>query len=673
MPRKIVTVLVSAGLLLLGAVSLVQAWPDLPPARAYISGPGLQGQVQITDSHVLEILRLGGLEDFGKGALPAPQAGGQPYKIIRYFEGGSFQMGDLTYYMRTDGAPGVVYFQDGPMINGDRTPFNNQWFATVPQSDQILQQFIHAASNGNANANASAAAAQNVWLARNIAGLPGAIAFDTAAQRARFILPSGLRSADGKQYWAAYPTGGITVLHSFDLTDGSIRDTLGMDGKWDLGAISATGKWLALKRVATAGELAAWTRANTWHTTVAVIDTESLKLTRTIALDGNFDVDALDAKGSALYLIQHLPAIKPDHYQVRRYNLALGELQEGALVDKRNIDEEMAGYPWDAVASADGQWLFTLYVGMRDAHAFIHALNVQEGYSWCIDLPSGSGDPAVLEHYALALAPDGHTVYASNAALGVVAIADVMNIGEPRVVRFASGFADSDATDTPVRSSIVAPDGKRVFMSDAGTVWQYDVAKNQGLELKRLTIPIIGLAMDTLKNQLLLAHADHSISAIDLTDSLSNAESASFTNEQNKSVCAVTQPPAQPFVPPSAYPAQAPYGDFWYGTEKLWTSLRPDGKWYALPHGEGGYTQKVFWWRNAYVGTAEPQPALTVTGKRLDGDAPPLLASGATNAYHSDFGGWAMLTGVDVPTYGCWELTGKYGDATLSFVVRVAP
>lgn len=526
---------------------------------------------------------------------------------------------------------------------------------------------------GDVSGGQASSETQAVWLAHSTGSVGATIAFDTASHRARFILPDGLRSADGKQYWAAFQSGGMTALHSFDLTDGSIRDSLGLEGKWKLGAISATGKWLALEREASESDKAAWTNANTWKTTVAVVDTSTLKLTRTISLDGNFDVDALDAKGSALYLIQHLPAVKPDHYQVRRYNLLLGELQEGALVDKRNIDEEMAGYPWDAVASPDGQWLFTLYVGMREEHAFIHALNVQDGYAWCIDLPSGSGQPAMLEHYSLALAPDGHTVYASNAVLGILAIADVANIGEARVVRFTPGFTDADAKDARVRSSVVAPDGKHVFMSDAGTVWQYDVSKNQSQELQQGMVPVIGLVMDSLKNELLLAHADHSISAIDLTTPLSSSQAASFTKGQNNSVCPVTQPPARPFVPPSAYPAQAPYGDFWYGTEKLWTALRPDGEWQALPHGEGGYSQKVFWWRTGYVGSAEPQPDLQVSGKRLDGDAPLLLASSATNAYHSDFGGWAMLTGVDVPTLGCWELTGKYGDATLSFVVRVAP
>lgn len=503
-------------------------------------------------------------------------------------------------------------------------------------------------------------APQAVWLARNVGAARETIAFDVTTQRARFILPNGLRSADGSAYWAAFQAGGMTALHSFDVANGSIRASFGLDGVWELGAISATGKWLVLKRAASEIEKAEWTKANAWKTTIAVVDAETRKTTRTLTLDGNFDVDALNTQGSALYLIQHLPALKPDHYQVRKYDVALGQLQDAALVDKRNINEVMAGYARDAVASPNGEWLFTLYVGMHHAHAFIHALNLREGYAWCIDLPSSEGDAATLEHYALALAPDGHTIYASNAVLGALAIADVANIGEPRVVRFAPFAKKSDA---PIRDAIVTSDGKRVFFSDANVVWQYDTATTRAQELKRGTMPILDLAMNADNSELFFANVDHSVSALSLTENASSA--------LNKNACPITRPPAQPFVP-AGYAAQLPYGEFYYGTEKLWTRLYPKGQWGSLPYYDGAYSQKVWWWRKGFVGTTEQQPALQVTGKQLDGNAT-LVASRATSGYASDLGGWAMLVGVEVPQAGCWEFTGEYGGEKLSFVVQVLP
>ncbi len=134
----------------------------------------------------------------------------------------------------------------------------------------------------------------------------------------------------------------------------------------------------------------------------------------------------------------------------------------------------------------------------------------------------------------------------------------------------------------------------------------------------------------------------------------------------------ITVPQNPPFVPPSPYDSMGFKGEFWYGSNSLWTAVRQNGIWEALPHNPEGYTQKVFWWRDGYVWTEEPQPALTVTGERLDAPAPPLHASEATNAYAGDIGS-AMMVGVDMPTLGCWKITGKYADTELSFVVWVAP
>ena len=136
--------------------------------------------------------------------------------------------------------------------------------------------------------------------------------------------------------------------------------------------------------------------------------------------------------------------------------------------------------------------------------------------------------------------------------------------------------------------------------------------------------------------------------------------------------CPITVPQNPPFVPPAPYDSLGFEGEFWYGSNALWTAVRENGTWEALPHNPEGYTQKVFWWRDGYVWTEEPEPALTVTAERLDAPSPLIHASKATNASASDIGS-AMLVGIDVPTLGCWKITGKYGNAELSFVVWVAP
>lgn len=136
--------------------------------------------------------------------------------------------------------------------------------------------------------------------------------------------------------------------------------------------------------------------------------------------------------------------------------------------------------------------------------------------------------------------------------------------------------------------------------------------------------------------------------------------------------CPVTLPPAELFVPPEPYPPTPPGDYFWYGDESLWTALPPDGVWDYLPRNPTGYTQKLLWWRVGYVWTEEPKPDLHVTAHRFDDPSISFSEWPATNAYAPDIQS-AMLVGVDFPTFGCWQVTGRYADAELSYIVQIAP
>jgi len=73
---------------------------------------------------------------------------------------------------------------------------------------------------------------------------------------------------------------------------------------------------------------------------------------------------------------------------------------------------------------------------------------------------------------------------------------------------------------------------------------------------------------------------------------------------------------------------------FWFGTEKLWISLNTSGVW-SLGHyrpEEPSFRQKMLWFRQGYKATAA-RPKLVVTGKRLDGPAPPLGVDGPHGAW----------------------------------------
>lgn len=139
--------------------------------------------------------------------------------------------------------------------------------------------------------------------------------------------------------------------------------------------------------------------------------------------------------------------------------------------------------------------------------------------------------------------------------------------------------------------------------------------------------------------------------------------------------CSVTKPyQTSLFVPPPPYAAKAGNGRFWFGTDRLWTNLPVNGMLKGLPvdttSAHPTFGEKVFWWRQGYDGRAEPLPELIVTGKRIDSVAPQLEVSRPTTAIMEHAS--AMLVGVGFPTVGCWQITGRYEDDDLTFVVWVA-
>lgn len=136
--------------------------------------------------------------------------------------------------------------------------------------------------------------------------------------------------------------------------------------------------------------------------------------------------------------------------------------------------------------------------------------------------------------------------------------------------------------------------------------------------------------------------------------------------------CPVTVPQDPPFTPPVPYSEMEYEGYFRYGSDFLWVALPQDGVWSKLPQDSHGYGQKLPWWREGYVWNEEPEPSLVVTGERLDAEAPPLDASTANGSYSDDMGS-AMMMGMNLPTSGCWKITGEYEGTELSFVVWVAP
>jgi hypothetical protein len=126
----------------------------------------------------------------------------------------------------------------------------------------------------------------------------------------------------------------------------------------------------------------------------------------------------------------------------------------------------------------------------------------------------------------------------------------------------------------------------------------------------------------------------------------------------------------------------------WYGTNALAVSLPESGKWPTTRPG-ALIGEKVFWRSSGFRPGTESKLRIEIANLR--GGPVTGTISAATNAYlGNDAGGrtseedpsaivqelvtaadgWFMLTGIDFPEPGCWEISAEYLGQTLTFVVE---
>ncbi len=341
------------------------------------------------------------------------------------------------------------------------------------------------------------------------------VAYDMADGQQRFKLPAGWLSADGQHYFAAETDGRETSFQAFDPETGEPGLRLDLNGAWALSGVSGNGRWASLTRLSDEDERQSWAAANEWKTEIQILDTQTGQFMDPISLDGNFEVDALSPHGDSLFLIEYLPAVNPDHYQIRLFNLGARTLQEGALVDKRAPDEVMAGERQDAVTSRDGLWIHTLYLRAQHHSAFIHALNTFDKFTLCIDLPwNGDSTPEQLQAYTLSLAPSGRLIYAANPAMGLVARVNLDDLSVSTVARF-------DPVSAPLERltrSLMSSDGQQFYFTSGQSLWSYDTESREVSGPYQTGAPITGLGLSSDGQRLYAAHSDGALSVLKAAD-----------------------------------------------------------------------------------------------------------------------------------------------------------
>jgi hypothetical protein len=306
---------------------------------------------------------------------------------------------------------------------------------------------------------------------------------------------------------------------------GSVRLISTLSGV-DMGTFALQGDWLP-RTVSTAGTLVALTAPGTdsihptarKSTTIVFAQGQGELYRHELA--GVVEPDAFTADGTGLFVLEWLPAGAPDHYRVRHLSVATGELSPLYTRDKVPIpagdEEEMRGEGRTGLPSPDRKVLYTLYTHQpghqhtRDliagrhntqVHAFVHTLQLEQGWAYCVDLPAPFGE-SDAGAYTYTLSGDGVWLYVADLAAGKLAVINTEDLSVSRVMDIpklsgdtsyavgardrvfigsgkqvsvldrAGAFVTSWTLDKPLRGLAASPDQSRVYLgSEGGLSWR---------------------------------------------------------------------------------------------------------------------------------------------------------------------------------------------------------
>jgi hypothetical protein len=199
---------------------------------------------------------------------------------------------------------------------------------------------------------------------------------------------------------------------------------------------------------------------------------------------GNWDFDAL--LGDHLFLIKYLGG---GGYQVLLAHVGSGKLDPEPLKDPHESGT-IWGQPFERLASGDGRFLFTLYIG-QNGGAMVHELDLRAATARCIDLP-GTGDYGSATSWAMLLSKDGGTLWAVNPgyghAVGIdVATRQVSSAFRITLANWNLGYGTRAA---------LSPDGVHVALADGKSVAVVGLSERKVLERSPVKATAVGYSPD---------------------------------------------------------------------------------------------------------------------------------------------------------------------------------
>ncbi|HEV8636541.1 MAG TPA: hypothetical protein VG370_20165 [Chloroflexota bacterium] len=312
--------------------------------------------------------------------------------------------------------------------------------------------------------------------------------FDTASGRLGYVAHNAVAIPDWQRLVRTATDGHGSRLAVLDARTGAERASFKLPEPLAVAVVSTSGNQAALvePRAQTANPYQPTGRA---RTRIVVADLSS-GAQRTFDLEGNFEPEAFSTDDRRLFVLEHLPAMKPDRYRVRQLHLdtalfvpMVSRWKQAPLA----AEEEMRGTGRTQVLSPDRRTLYTLYVRqpehlhVRDlvriqnggaastehVHAFVHVLDLHDGSAFCLDLPMPFGVDTDAAH-ALAVSADGARLYVAEGGQGALAAVDT---GQMKVLQSALLGAGGGAL------ALLAAPNDRLFLADRQGVALVDPAR----------------------------------------------------------------------------------------------------------------------------------------------------------------------------------------------------
>ena len=294
-----------------------------------------------------------------------------------------------------------------------------------------------------------------------------------------YSLPDAVVAPDRSTlFTASSRVGGSTDVESRDPETGLVTGVTSVQGEVEIRLVSPKAGAIALMEERPDG-LGLYEPVPRDWTTITVAYTDE-RPSQVFGLEGNYEPETFSLDEKTLYLLEFEPPDDPEYYFVRELDLTSG-IVEGVKSPQVDLRPEMRGVARAQAASPDGVRLYTAYtipgdedpvhdpgdVADPDRWAFVHVLDLEQGYDFCLFLPApmGTVNEATI---GVGLSPDGSTLWVADPSTSLMARIDTVALEVKDVVTVPE-IADPDE-----RALVAVADDGTVYVGLGHRISEFD-------------------------------------------------------------------------------------------------------------------------------------------------------------------------------------------------------